>query len=261
MVSVEVHCVSDILRSPIANGSSQPPPIRPILFSLLTNQRNMEEAADKSNVPDQNAVPSLGSGNEDDIPSLGNVNPPAIPSLGNGDHSTIPSLGNGTLSGSQPPVLDPSSSLPGTMTPAIPSLGNGQNPQLLLFPQRDVEPEEGSDGEALAKFSSRTTSLPPRRDLEIQSATSPRVFLDGKTSPNVHDPPLNDKDRSRDDDETSVEASSHDFVTTNREKKASPQVPAIGSSKNILQNPIPHSRQERAARSAQRRTQPPYQCQ
>ena len=149
----------------------------------------MVEAADKSNVPDQNAVSSLGSGNEDVIPSLGNDNPSAIPSLGNGDHSAIPSLGNGTLSGSQPPVLDPSSSLPGTMTPAIPSLGNGQNPQSLLFPQRDVEPEKGSDGEALAKISSGTTSLPPQRDLGNESTTPSRVFSDVMTSQNAHDPP------------------------------------------------------------------------
>jgi len=49
-----------------------------------------------------------------------------------------------------------------------------------------------------------------------------------------------------------MEASSHDFMTTNREKKASSQVPVIGSPKNILQNPIPHSRQERAAPSGAR---------
>ena len=145
------------------------------------------EAPDKSNVPDKDNTPSLGSVGTPVTPSLGSDNKSATPSPGSVQPAT--SSLSSSQTGSKPPVLDPTSSLHGTMTSATPPLGSSNTPQSPPLPRGDSEPEKGSHGEALAKISSGTTSLHPRSDLGNESTTSDRVFSDVMTLQNVHDPP------------------------------------------------------------------------
>jgi len=178
----------------------------------------MEEAADKSTDPVQDSTSSLSSVGTSVTSSLSSNDATATPSLGSVQPSATPSLGS-SHSRSQPPVLEPSSSLPGTMTSATPSLGSSHTPQSPPFPRSDFEPEKGSDGEALAKFSSGTTSLHPRPDLGNESTTSSRVFSDVMTSQNVHDPTTKNLDPPRDDDETSAEDMRHDDIAHLHKKR------------------------------------------
>ena len=106
----------------------------------------------------------------------------------------------------------------GNDIPDHPSQGNVDPPQAPLPKQSAFQPGKVDQGEALANFSSETSTRDERADLSNQSTTSGGVSLPETTSPNVHGSRSNDPYRLGSDDGTSENASSEDVASSFHEK-------------------------------------------